>query len=112
MAEPDDVARAMAFLASHRAAGHITGECLSLDGGMEGRLVWREGKMSSTVPPCPKVVERPKAARGLPRLMSKPRNKVRVAVSINFDAVSGWLGTGNNAVGDGINSETMTGQRS
>lgn len=45
MAQPEDVARAVAFLASHRAAGHITGECISVDGGMEGRIVWREGEI-------------------------------------------------------------------
>ena len=45
MAKPEDVARSVAFLASHRAAGHITGECLSVDGGMEGRIVWRENEI-------------------------------------------------------------------
>ncbi|KJX96556.1 NAD P-binding protein [Zymoseptoria brevis] len=42
IAQPEDVARTVAFLASHRAAGHMSGECLSIDGGMEGRIVWRE----------------------------------------------------------------------
>jgi NAD(P)-dependent dehydrogenase (short-subunit alcohol dehydrogenase family) len=42
IAQPEDVARTVAFLASHRAAGHMSGECLSVDGGMEGRIVWRE----------------------------------------------------------------------
>jgi hypothetical protein len=41
IASPKDVAKTMAFLASHRAAGHITGECISVDGGMEGRVVWK-----------------------------------------------------------------------
>lgn len=41
IAEPGDVARAMAFLASHRAAGHISGQVLSVDGGMEGRLLFK-----------------------------------------------------------------------
>jgi NAD(P)-dependent dehydrogenase (short-subunit alcohol dehydrogenase family) len=45
MAQPEDVARAVAFLVSHRAAGHITGECISVDGGMEGRVVWRESEI-------------------------------------------------------------------
>lgn len=39
IAQPQSVARAMAFLASHRAADHITGECLSVDGGIEGGVV-------------------------------------------------------------------------
>jgi NAD(P)-dependent dehydrogenase (short-subunit alcohol dehydrogenase family) len=42
IAQPEDVARTVAFLASHHAAGHMSGECLSVDGGMEGRIVWRE----------------------------------------------------------------------
>lgn len=41
IAEPSDVARAMVFLASHRAAGHISGQVLSVDGGMEGRLIFK-----------------------------------------------------------------------
>ncbi|KAL9041904.1 MAG: hypothetical protein Q9214_003950 [Letrouitia sp. 1 TL-2023] len=45
VAKPEDVARAMAFLASHRAAGHISGECLSIDGGMEGRVIWKEAEI-------------------------------------------------------------------
>lgn len=42
IAQPEDVARTVAFLSSHRAAGHMSGQCLSVDGGMEGRIVWRE----------------------------------------------------------------------
>lgn len=42
IAQPTDVANAMLFLASQRAAGHISGQCISIDGGMEGRLLWRE----------------------------------------------------------------------
>lgn len=41
LAEPHDVACCMAFLSSHRAAGHISGQCISIDGGQEGRLLWR-----------------------------------------------------------------------
>ena len=48
MAKPEDVARSVAFLASHRAAGHITGECLSVDGGMEGRLAHGAPKILRT----------------------------------------------------------------
>ena len=42
LAEPHDVACCMAFLSSHRAAGHISGQCISIDGGQEGRLLWRQ----------------------------------------------------------------------
>lgn len=45
IAQPEDVARTVAFLASHRAAGHMSGQCLSVDGGMEGRIVWREDEV-------------------------------------------------------------------
>ncbi|KAK5045063.1 hypothetical protein LTR84_010211 [Exophiala bonariae] len=42
ISKPEDAAGAMAFLANHRAAGSISGECISVDGGMEGRIIWRE----------------------------------------------------------------------
>jgi NAD(P)-dependent dehydrogenase (short-subunit alcohol dehydrogenase family) len=45
IAQPEDVARMVAFLASHRASGHVSGQCFSVDGGMEGRIVWREGEV-------------------------------------------------------------------
>lgn len=45
IAQPEDVARTVAFLASHRAAGHMSGQCLSVDGGMEGRIVWQEDEI-------------------------------------------------------------------
>ena len=37
---PDDVAHAVAWLLSDRAAGHVTGEVVTVAGGMEGRLLW------------------------------------------------------------------------
>lgn len=39
VARPEDVASAIVFLASDRLAGHITGEVLTVAGGMEGRLL-------------------------------------------------------------------------
>ncbi|MBC7219910.1 SDR family oxidoreductase [Candidatus Bipolaricaulota bacterium] len=39
VARPEDIARAIAFLSSDRLAGHITGEILTVAGGMEGRLL-------------------------------------------------------------------------
>lgn len=39
LAEPEDVASAVVMLASPTLAGHITGEIITVAGGMEGRLV-------------------------------------------------------------------------
>jgi NAD(P)-dependent dehydrogenase (short-subunit alcohol dehydrogenase family) len=39
VAEPEDIARAVAFLLSDRLAGHVTGEIVTISGGMEGRLL-------------------------------------------------------------------------
>lgn len=40
LAAPADVARAILFLASPAMARHISGEVLSVSGGMEGRVLW------------------------------------------------------------------------
>ncbi|KAH6639754.1 polysaccharide deacetylase family protein-like protein [Boeremia exigua] len=106
IAQPTDVARAAAFLASHRAAGHISGQCISVDGGMEGRIVWSneeieasqstkdsniaslsrsEAIQSHTLPPSTSIE---------PVTLVKSRPKIKVLLSVDFDAVSGWLGTG------------------
>jgi hypothetical protein len=94
IAKPEDVARTMAFLASHRVAGHISGQCLSVDGGMEGRLIWKEDEI-------PKRTEgqvvhgESELVQSISRTILKPKlNKIRIAVSVDLDAVSGWLGTG------------------
>jgi 3-oxoacyl-[acyl-carrier protein] reductase len=39
IARPEDIAHAILFLSSDRLAGHITGEVLTVAGGMEGRLL-------------------------------------------------------------------------
>ena len=44
IATPDDIARSVLFLASPRLAGHISGEMLTVAGGMEGRLLHGELK--------------------------------------------------------------------
>ena len=39
IARPEEIAQAIVFLASDKLAGHITGEILTVSGGMEGRLL-------------------------------------------------------------------------
>jgi peptidoglycan/xylan/chitin deacetylase (PgdA/CDA1 family) len=94
IAKPTDVARAVAFLASHRAAGHISGECISVDGGMEGRVVWKESEILGTKGT---LQESPQPRHSIPSTItpiSKGKVPIKIAISIDFDAVSGWLGTG------------------
>lgn len=91
LAQPHDVACCMAFLASHRTAGHISGQCISIDGGQEGRLLWREmlGKGSTAAPSLNTLVSAPVVAAP-----PKRQRRMRICLSIDFDAVSGYLGTG------------------
>ena len=42
---PEDIASAVVFLASDRLAGHVTGQILTVAGGMEGRLLHRPGEI-------------------------------------------------------------------
>ena len=95
----------MAFLASHRAAGHISGECLSVDGGMEGRLIWKEPQVSdvaehsetnseTTLNVSSSVLARQPKTKPSAAMPSAPKRKVQVALSVDFDAISGLLGTG------------------
>ena len=98
IAEPTDVAKAVTFLSSHRASGHMSGQCLSVDGGMEGRIVWREEEVlkNSNTRMVAQASQQSQAATTIPQQISpsKPKNKIKIAWSIDFDAVSGWLGTG------------------
>ncbi|KAB8698116.1 hypothetical protein FH972_026366 [Carpinus fangiana] len=96
IAQPEDVARTVAFLASERVSGHISGQCVSVDGGMEGRVVWREEEIISqqtsslsTVPPPSRTT-----LSTAPTLKTPKQGKIKVLLSVDFDAVSGWLGTG------------------
>jgi len=42
VAKPEDIASAVLFLASDKLAGHITGKVVTVDGGMNGRLLHGE----------------------------------------------------------------------
>jgi 3-oxoacyl-[acyl-carrier protein] reductase len=45
LASPLDVAMAVLYLASSRLAGHVTGEIITVAGGMEGRVLYREDEI-------------------------------------------------------------------
>ena len=89
IAQPEDVARCMVFLASHRTAGHITGQCISIDGGQEGRLLWKEDQILGSA-------TAPTSAISMPTELKPPSRsrRMRICLSVDFDAISGYLGTG------------------
>lgn len=47
--EPEDMARSILFLSSPRLARHITGEILTVSGGMEGRLLHEASDIDSSL---------------------------------------------------------------
>jgi len=106
IAQPEDVARAIVFLASHRAAGHISGECLNVDGGMEGSVLWKAEEVidqptsstTSTIPAIESITQ--KNIIFIPpsiihhSLSPRPIRKIQILLSIDFDVVSSFLDTG------------------
>lgn len=96
IAQPREVAKVVAFLASHHAAGHMSGQCLSVDGGMEGRIVWREEEVLGSEPKPVTLKQQSTAPSTVAPQISKPKPaiKIKIAWSVDFDAVSAWLGTG------------------
>ena len=112
IAEPKDVAKTVAFLASHAASGHMSGQCLSVDGGMEGRVVWRLDEiLGEDRKPDHQSIDHPPPPT-LPQVPTKlsPKRKILLAISIDFDAVSGWLGTGSHP--DNTTSDYSSGYQS
>lgn len=97
IAKPEDIARTVAFLASHRAAGHITGVCISVDGGMEGRMVWKESEILGSISGVAMenaAVDELRSTSIPQSIVAKRKRSIKIALSVDFDAVSGWLGTG------------------
>jgi 3-oxoacyl-[acyl-carrier protein] reductase len=45
IARPHDVAMAIVYLASHHLAGHVSGQILTVSGGMEGRVLYSPGEI-------------------------------------------------------------------
>ncbi len=45
VASPDDIAHAVLFLSSTRVAGHISGQALTVSGGMEGRKLYDDDQL-------------------------------------------------------------------
>ena len=70
---------------------------MSVDGGMEGRITWREtdaiktGDVKNTQLRASVTESAPSSIHHI------SRHRVRIALSVDFDAVSGWLGTGQHA---------------
>jgi 3-oxoacyl-[acyl-carrier protein] reductase len=48
IARPHDVARAVVYLASSHLAGHVTGQVLTVSGGMEGRVLYAPDEIDPT----------------------------------------------------------------
>lgn len=49
VARPEDMAGAVAFLASDRRAGHLTGQTVVIAGGMEGRRLWQPDEVDPAI---------------------------------------------------------------
>ncbi|KAL8718450.1 MAG: hypothetical protein Q9225_004416 [Loekoesia sp. 1 TL-2023] len=88
VSKPEDVGRAIVTVASHHAIGQFSGEYLSV-------CIPDNIGQNDTEPAKSAIVE----MEPTPTSVSKPltiqtRHRVRVALSVDFDAISGHLGTG------------------
>jgi 3-oxoacyl-[acyl-carrier protein] reductase len=45
LARAGDIAQSALFLASPRAARHLSGQVITVAGGMEGRILWENGQI-------------------------------------------------------------------
>ncbi|MEM7306689.1 MAG: SDR family oxidoreductase [Planctomycetota bacterium] len=45
LARAQDIAQTMVYLSSPRLARHVTGQTITVAGGMEGRLLWQPGEI-------------------------------------------------------------------
>lgn len=66
---------------------------------MEGRVIWKESEViqgeADTTAKASTQTSTLSAPTSVPQSVPKPtRGKIQVALSVDFDAVSGWLGTG------------------
>jgi 3-oxoacyl-[acyl-carrier protein] reductase len=49
IARPDDMAHMVVFLSSDKLARHVSGQTITIAGGMEGRLLWKDGEVDTTM---------------------------------------------------------------
>ncbi|KAJ5226393.1 xylanase/chitin deacetylase [Penicillium chermesinum] len=81
---PADFARTVLLLASSHTSGHVSGQYVQPASNSKSLVPIQE----------PETTQITRSAGSVPRPLASPkRNKIRVAVSIDLDAVSGWLGT-------------------
>ncbi|KAJ5149390.1 xylanase/chitin deacetylase [Penicillium atrosanguineum] len=74
----------MLFLASSHTSGNILGQYIQPDSDSKSLVATKESETTQIMG----------SAESIPRMLANPkRNKIRVIVSIDLDAMSGWLGT-------------------
>ena len=65
---------------------------------MEGQVVWSESEILQGEKASSEITEAiARSKMTIPQSLSpamKPKPSIKIAISVDFDAVSGWLGTG------------------
>jgi NAD(P)-dependent dehydrogenase (short-subunit alcohol dehydrogenase family) len=100
IAQPRKVARTIAFLGSHRVAQHITGQHMFIGGGIGSCAVWRAGEVWQTENEISNYLDSAVLHVSGPLStspMTASKRRIQVLLSVDFDAVSGFLGTGASA---------------